>query len=462
MAALIASTVAATWTFSAMAAEPTIETTTVRVFADQPIGTIKKALGGVSQGGNADSFLKNDVLAAMKDLPTPMVRLEAITSNTTYTLYDPATGKYDWTKLDQEIETIQARGGEIIANIYCTPKWLASDPDMKLGGWWYSAPKDEKAWAKYVGDIVRHVNIEKKYGIKYWEVWNEPSGGHFFTAWRFGPDKFWRLYQVTANAIKLADPTALVGGFGDNANYPEHCKGFFQYCKRHTVPMDFLTVHWYGEWPMPDAENQPAAYYHLTKAIDGQYQSFFKRSVPIFVTEWNLQAESDRFAADKQAAFIGQALFWMQESPTAGAMFFRVEEYSVTRGAMLDAKFQPRVAYRILKMFAMLSDTRVNVRDTSADTTVLATKTDRNVAVMISRLGADGAAVRQQRLSLAGHKLTGACRVKIYVEDAANASRIGPMTLRSETTLQMLPGVPVTIDVGAMTPHSVALVAIEK
>ena len=58
-----------------------------------------------------------------------------------------------------------------------------------------AAPGDLKAWSKYVTDIVRHVNVERKYGITYWEFWNEPSG------WLFSQDGgnrgFFEFYAAT-------------------------------------------------------------------------------------------------------------------------------------------------------------------------------------------------------------------------------------------------------------------------
>jgi xylan 1,4-beta-xylosidase len=434
----------------------------LRILCDQPIGQIKAELAGVSQGGNADSYLKPQVLTAIKGLPISLVRLEAVTNNTSYTLFDPETGKYDWSKLDQEIETIQKSGAQIVLDIFSTPKWLASDPDQKMGAWYFSAPNDERRWAKYVGDIVRHVNIDRKYNIKYWEFWNEPSGGYFFTAWRFGPEKFWRLYRVTAQAIKSADPTALVGGFGDNANYPEHYKNFFTWCQSNNVPIDFVTLHWYGEWPTPDGENQPALYYHYAKTIEGLYRGCFKKEVPIFYSEWNLQAESDRMPAVKQAAFMGSAYFWMQESPVTGSMFFRIENYSGTRGALLDDQYQPRVAFRILKMFTMLEKTRVNVRDVHGDVTVLAGRSNKKLTVMISRFNPDSSSpMRNQIVLLASHGFSGPCRVTTYLENAETAGKIGPLVPKTQTTMQADPA---GIRVGPipMENYSVALVVIEK
>ena len=75
-------------------------------------GTINRKLAGVSQGGNAGSFFKPAIRKGLEGQPLPLVRIEMITNSRPHALYDASTGKFNWTKLDEEIEAVRKAGGE--------------------------------------------------------------------------------------------------------------------------------------------------------------------------------------------------------------------------------------------------------------------------------------------------------------------------------------------------------------
>ena len=427
-----------------------------RVFCDQPIGCIKPMLAGASLGGNALSYQKPEAVAAARDVGIRFVRLEGVTG--AYALYDPNTGRYDWTRLDREIENIQSTGAEIIADIMYTPKWLSRESS---GEWYYAEPADYQKWAEYVAEIVRHVNHERKYGIKYWEVWNEPSGGYFFSAWHQGRERFWRLYEVTARAIKEADPTALVGRFGDNMDYPEEFKAFFEFGKQNGVPIDLVTVHWYAEWWPGDGPERPDLYYHLSRQIEALYRSYFEKTPPIFLTEWNLNAEHPIGTPVQQAAFVGSAYFWLQESPVLGAGFFRLEDYKGMGRAMLDGQFGLRPAGRVVKMFASLPSQRLSVCDMPSGMVMLAGRDEDRIAVMASRyeLRESAGPIRQQ-IVLKNPGRKGECQVTIYVEDAGTADASGDLKPLSRTTIT-IDGDDLALPAVDLERYAVALVVVE-
>ena len=292
-----------------------------RVYLDQPLEEIRHDLAGVSIGGQSHAYLNEPLLRAIEGLRIPVARLEAVPGSYPE-LYDPETGRYDWSRLDQEIENMQKRGVEIVLNLFYMPRWLSPDPDGKRP--YFHKPKDADAWGKLVRDIVHHVNIEKGYDIRYWEVWNEPSG-IFFQEWG-QKDAFWEFYAQTARAVKEADPSAQVGGFGDNAAYPEHLFNFFHYCGKHSVPIDFVSLHWYGLWDRRAWEN-PSSYFDFARNIDEYYFQTFGRRVPIFWTEWNHRVDTPKPEVERQSAYIAAALYWMQSSPAQKALFFRIEPY---------------------------------------------------------------------------------------------------------------------------------------
>lgn len=354
------------------------------VDATSDAGKVKYDLAGVSLGGGAHTFVKPQLMAPLKNLPIPLVRLEAVPGSFP-NLYNPRTGEYDWTDLDAEIEAIRSRGAEIILNLFYTPQWLSCDPEGKEGFYFYAPPKDKHQWARLVADIVRHVNVEKKYNIRYWEFWNEPSGDYFWRGWKKNKEEFFAFYDVTCQAVKSVDPTAKVGGMGDNPSYPENYDAFFTAAKKYGFGIDFLTLHWYGLWE-EETWKQPELYRVLAERILNMYHRKFHKPVEVFYTEWNLHAEEKKFAMDQQAAFMAQAMYFMQYSPITGAMFFRIENHGPER-SLLSPHNEVQAPARVLQLFSRLQPQLCQTSDTPKDITVLSTRNadTGRLAVMASR-----------------------------------------------------------------------------
>jgi len=436
------------------AAEELVET---RIYCDQVIGEIKPGLNGVAMGGEAEAYLKPETVAAMKDVGVGSVRLESITANLTLKIYDPKTGNYDWTSLDQEIQNIQAGGAEIIANIFYTPEWLSSDPEGKKGRAVMAPPRDYKLWAKYVEAIVRHVNRERKFGIKYWEIWNEPSGNWAFTSWYDGKENFWKLYEVTARAVKRADPSALVGGFGDNPSYPEHTADFCDYVKKNRVPCDFFTIHWYAEWEKGGFGNPDNAAYLAKNTQDLIFKRLGKR-VPLFLTEWNLNATAPWGTRANLAAYMATAMYWMQDSPIEKATFFRIEPFYYC-GPVLTSANEWTTCARVFWMYSSMPRERINTSAIPGNAGVTASRDQKRVAVMVSRYDLNSTANLTHRLYIQNHGRKGAYKLTIYTEDSSNADRLG-RPVPTKSTTGTTDGGQIVVDL-TLEPSSVALVVIE-
>ena len=82
--------------------------------------------------------------------------------------------------------------------------------------WWkgnITPPKDYDRWAELVLETARH--CINRYGLEevqswYFEVWNEPNLHNGF--WSSTQDEYFKLYEVTARAIKSIHPNLRVGG----------------------------------------------------------------------------------------------------------------------------------------------------------------------------------------------------------------------------------------------------------
>lgn len=194
-------------------------------------------------------------------------------------------------------------------------------------------PKDEEAWSMLVESFVKH--LIDRYGRDevrrwYFEIWNEPNlckdsgfkGGRF---WSGNIEDYFRLYTITANAVKSVDSRLRVGGpaTSNNALIPE----MLDYCERSGTPIDFVTTHHYPTdvvlgYGVEDSQNFITAFNKAESADETQkilreYVTFQSniwekvdrgvltdmakrakseaRGLPLFYTEWGSLAglESD-------------------------------------------------------------------------------------------------------------------------------------------------------------------------
>ena len=113
---------------------------------------------------------------------------------------DPSS--YNFGPTDRLIASIKGVGAEVI---------------FRLGrseGSNVEPPENLDHYAEVAKHIVLHYNRGwangYRYGIRYWEVWNEPDLGRVF--WGGSAQHFFELYEKVARAVKKADRRALVGG----------------------------------------------------------------------------------------------------------------------------------------------------------------------------------------------------------------------------------------------------------
>lgn len=110
-------------------------------------------------------------------------------------------------------------------------------------------PRDYDQWADFIRRFLQH--LVERYGrreVRSWpfEIWNEPNLGgpdSPFGFWSATKEEYWKLYDVTAAAVKSVDPTFRVGGpaTSNNAWLPE----FLAHCRESGAPVDFVTTHHY-------------------------------------------------------------------------------------------------------------------------------------------------------------------------------------------------------------------------
>ncbi len=159
-----------------------------------------------------------------------------------------------------------------VVEISFMPRDLARDPGRTVFGYQavISPPKDWDRWADLVRDLVRQ--LIGRYGraevLDNWsfEVWNEPNLEVF---WSGTPEEYFRLYDVTARAIRSVHPGLRIGGPASAAS--GWIEEFLAHLDASGAPLDFLSTHTYGNSPL---DLRPALERH------GRGQ------LPIWWTEW--------------------------------------------------------------------------------------------------------------------------------------------------------------------------------
>jgi xylan 1,4-beta-xylosidase len=155
--------------------------------------------------------------------------------------------RYDFAGVDRVYDIVRELGMRPVVELGFMPRDLARDPHRTVFTYAgiISPPKDWDRWADLVRALAAH--LVDRYGRAevrdHWafEVWNEPNLSVF---WSGPPEEYWRLYRITAAAIKDVDPRLRVGGPASAA------VGWIDDQVRVDAPVDFLSTHVYGTPPL--------------------------------------------------------------------------------------------------------------------------------------------------------------------------------------------------------------------
>jgi hypothetical protein len=185
---------------------------------------------------------------------------------------DPAS--YDFSETDSYLAPAIEAGVDVL---------------FRLGESWEETPthvpdpEQFEVWAAAAGKIVAHYNAGwadgHHYGIRYWEIWNEPDIPQF---WTLTAEDYYRFYDLVAERVLEADPGALVGGpcMADIGN-TVFWRGFLDHVAESGAPLDFFSWHTYYPWdPSIIAEVNEM----LREELDGRGFTECR----IVVDEWNL------------------------------------------------------------------------------------------------------------------------------------------------------------------------------
>lgn len=233
-------------------------------------------------------------------------------------------------------------------------------------------PKDLAKYAEIIRHIVLHYNKGWAngfhYGIKYWEVWNEPDLGKIW--WRGSPEEYYALYGVAAKAVKAADPQALVGGptialVNESTPYRE---GFLAYARQQKLPLDFFPWHYYSD------ANDPQDFVRISREIRAVLDRYGFTHTRSILDEWNMAFNP--FGPGQppavRGAFAASAAIYMQDAPIDQAAYYRADDSFGADGKTPDKVGQALVA------IGKMALTPVRLAATGGDLSGLAVQAGRS------------------------------------------------------------------------------------
>ncbi|KQY46971.1 xylan 1,4-beta-xylosidase [Cellulomonas sp. Root137] len=208
----------------------------------------EESVGGQSIAADLTSALR----AAHDELGVATVRAHAILCDD-LGVYREVDGRpvHDFTGIDATYDALLALGLRPVVELSYMPRDLASNPDVTVFGYGaiVSPPKDWDRWGALITDLVGH--LIQRYGLDEvrdrwsFEVWNEPNLEVFWSGTR---EEFWRLYDVTVNAVRAVDDRLVVGGPSTAA--AGWVDGLLEHVAGSGAPVDFVSTHTYGNAPL--------------------------------------------------------------------------------------------------------------------------------------------------------------------------------------------------------------------
>ena len=152
---------------------------------------------------------------------------------------------YNWQYIDALYDYLLSIGIKPFVELSFMPQALKSGE--KTVFWWkanVTPPNSYDKWGLLIYNLVKH--FDERYGQKevekwYFEVWNEPNHPGFFSG---KIDEYFKLYLVTAEAVKKVSTTFRVGGPATAGT--QWISETLNFCSEHHVPLDFISTHDYG------------------------------------------------------------------------------------------------------------------------------------------------------------------------------------------------------------------------
>ena len=157
----------------------------------------------------------------------------------------------DFSGVDRVYDELMSLGLRPVVELSFMPRDLARDPDRTVFSYQavISPPADWDRWgdlcAALASHLVQRYGADEVTGRWAFEVWNEPNLDVF---WSGTQQEYFRLYDVSARAVKSVHPGLRVGGPASAA--AAWTRELMAHTDASGAPLDFLSSHVYGNVPV--------------------------------------------------------------------------------------------------------------------------------------------------------------------------------------------------------------------
>jgi hypothetical protein len=334
-------------------------------------------------------------------------------------------------------------------------------------------------------DWVQYANVDKHYGVKYWEIGNEIYGnGHYGANWEADnhaektPAEYANNVKAFSQAMKAVDPTVKIGAvLTTPGNWPDGLVGGGDAGTWNQVVLsiagpaiDFVILHWYpGGANGPEALAKPEQVGDIASLVRQQVDKYAgARSLKIAVTEMNTGFGKNTqpgalFLADSYATLLENGAFtvdwWnVHNGPSTGSTVAGQQDFDdfgllssatclsdgTTCEPALNTPFAPYQALKMMSALARPGDQLIRASSTDPMVKVHAARhANGDLAVLL--LNQDPANAHTVGLNYAGYSPAATGQVLTFangdstISTASGASSSQTLAPYSLTTLILRP-----------------------
>lgn len=241
------------------------------------------------------------------------------------------------------IEPILAQGGQVNLGYCYMPQALGSGAK--------GPPANYDAWEEFNYQWALHFN--NKYGITYFEIWNEPDFGEFFSG---SQSDYFKMYEYAVKGIRRAVPQAKVGGpaLAGDMNW---VAPFLDFIIANKLPVNFISYH------AQDNGYNDSEYYQRYQSIVNALQARGMDSVEVHLNEFSYEispATGSSYDRSQCAAwYAGTFKHILMNMPRLARFNKTIIDNGSGDGrwennGLIDYDGTPKAKFNVFKMYAMM------------------------------------------------------------------------------------------------------------
>ena len=241
-------------------------------------------------------------------------------------------------------------------------------------------PKDVDKWARICEHIVRHYNEGwangYHYGIKYWEIWNEPDceeNTALNDMWKGTKEQYYDLYAATSKHLrKCFGDSIKIGGYASTGLYLGYMQHLERYQGEHVVEhweerAIYHTEFFRGFLDRVCKENLPLDFYthhsymsvertvQVQKYAESILEEYGLGDVEIHLNEWNTNRTTETRGTSQASADVAAMMIAMQRTKMSMMCFYDARIGISEYGGMFNPlTWKPFCTYYSFKAFGDL------------------------------------------------------------------------------------------------------------